>query len=127
MASSAGTCTITEERHGSIKKVKWSWVAGSGTKVASITTPTTTYYYNGKIEGLVTVGATGSTAPSNDYDITIKDGSSVDVLLGLGADRAATTEYTKGASLGVVANTTLTLGIAGTGSSNAGAVYFYLR
>ena len=73
------------------------------------------------------MGATGSTAPSNDYDITIKDGSSVDVLLGLGADRAATTEYTKGASLGVVANTTLTLGIAGTGSSNAGAVYFYLR
>ena len=127
MANSAGTCTITEEKHGSIKKIKWNWVCGSGTKINSITTPTTTYAYNGKIEGLVTVGATGSTAPSNDYDITIKDQSSIDTLMGAGGSRAATTEYTKGADLGVVINDTLTLGISGQGASNAGTVYLYLR
>jgi len=127
MASSAGTCTITEERHGSVKKIKWAWTAGSGSSVNSITTPTTTYAYNGKIEMLATIGAAGSSAPSASYDITIKDQSSVDVLAGAGANRAAATSWTIAASLGAVANDTLTLTIANTGSSNAGAVYLYIR
>ena len=127
MASSAGTCTITEERHGSVKKIKWSWVAGSGASVNSITTPQTTYAYNGLVQYLVTVGGAGSLAPSASYDITIKDQSSVDVLAGAGGSRAAATEVTVGSSMGCVANDKLTLTIANTGSSNAGTVYLYIR
>jgi hypothetical protein len=127
MASSAGTCTILEERVGSMSKIKWAWVAGSGASVNSITTPTTTHAYNGKIEMLATIGGAGGLAPSASYDITIKDQSSVDVLAGAGASRAATTEWTVAASLGAVANDTLTLGIANTGSSNAGTVILFIR
>ena len=127
MASSAGTCTITEERIGTVKKIKWDWVAGSGASVNSITTPTTTYTYNGVLQALHTVGGAGSLAPSASYSITILDQSSVDILLGAGASRAAATEHTKTASLGAVAYDTLTLTIASTGSSNAGAVYLYIR
>jgi len=129
MASSAGTVSIVEERSPSysVKKIKWSWTAGSGAKVASIGSATTSGAYNGKIVGLVTVGAAGGTAPSNDYDITIKNQSSVSVLYGAGGSRATTTTYTKGSSMGWVCNDTLTLGISGTGSSNAGAVYLYIR
>jgi PKD repeat protein len=127
MANSAGTCTITEETFGSFKKIKWNWTCGSGTKVDSITTPTTTYAYDGKIEKLVTVGAAGSSAPSNDFDITINDQSSIDVLMGAGGSRATTTQYTKGNSMGIVCNDTLTLTITAAGSSNAGATYLYIR
>jgi hypothetical protein len=95
--------------------------------VNSITTPTTTNAYNGKLQVLHTVGASGSTAPSASYDITILDQSSIDVLVGAGGSRAATTEHTLGSSLGAVANDTLTLTIANTGSSNAGAVYLFIR
>jgi len=126
MASSAGTCTITEERIGTVKKIKWNWVAGSGASIASITTPTTTYTYNGELLALTTVGQAGN-LPSASYDITITDGSSIDVLLGSGGSRAQATEHTKTASLGAVAHDTLTLTIANIGSSNAGAVYLYVR
>lgn len=127
MASSAGTCTITEERFGSMRKVKWDWVSGSGAKVSSITTPTTTYAYNGKIEMLATFGGAGGLAPSASYDITVLDQSSVDVLAGGGANQNATYEWTKTGSLGAVANDTLTLTISNTGSSNAGTVILFIR
>lgn len=129
MASSAGTVSIVEENSPSMsmKKIKWSWVAGSGASVNSIGSATTTHAYNGKIEMLATIGGAGGLQPSASYDITIKDQSSVDVLAGGGIDRAATIEWTVAASLGAVANDKLTLGIANTGSSNAGTVIVFIR
>ena len=131
MANIKGTCSILEETYGTVKKIKWSWTAGSSASVDDLTgssgVVTTTNVYNGKIQALHTVGGTGSTAPSASYDITIKDGSSVDILLGAGANRAAATEHTAAASLGCVANDTLTLATTNTGSANTGVVYLFIR
>jgi len=46
----AGSCSIVEETYGTVKKIKWSWTAGTGSDDSSIATPTTTNAYNGKIQ-----------------------------------------------------------------------------
>lgn len=125
MASSAGTCTIVEKRIGSMKKIKWSFTAGSGASVNSIGSAQTSYAYNGKVQMLATIP--GTSAPSASWDITIKDQSSVDVLAVAGASRAATASWSVAASLGAVANDKLTLAIANTGSSNSAAVILFIR
>ena len=127
MASSAGTSAITEKRAGSLKSIKWGFVCSSGAAVDSISTPTTTYPYNGKLECLHTIGTSGATAPSASWDITILDGNSVDILAGAGASRAAASEVTVGASLGAICSDTMTLTVTGAGSSNAAAVLLFLR
>ena len=123
----AGSCSILEETYGTVKKIKWSWTAGTGSDDSSIATPTTTNTYNGKIQALHTVGSSSAGAPSASYDITIVDQSSVDVLLGAGVNRAAATEHTPAASLGCVAYDTLTLTIDNTGDSKKGDVYLFIR
>jgi hypothetical protein len=127
MASSAGTCTITEETFGTIKKIKFAVVTGSGASVNSIGSTTTTAIFSGNIRAMTTVGTGGGTAPSASWDITLVDQSSVDVLIGAGTNRAAAVEHTKEASMGAVANDNLTLTVSGMGSSNAAAVYVYIR
>jgi hypothetical protein len=123
----AGNCTISEETIGPVKKIKWDFTAGSGASINSIGSATTSNTYNGKILLLATIGDSGATAPSASWDITVKDQSSVDVLAGGGANRAATSEWTVAASLGAVANDKLTLGISNTGASNGAQVYVFIR
>jgi hypothetical protein len=124
MAGAPGSCDISEETFGTVKKIKWSFTAGTSSSDSNIVTPTTTNVYNGKIQALHTVGGTSISA---SYDITILDGSSIDVLLGAGANRSSATEHTPAASLGCVANDTLTLTIDNTGDGEDGAVYLFIR
>jgi len=84
--------------------------------------------YNGALERLVTVPGTGGAAPSASYDITVLDQDSTDVLMGAGLSRAAaSTEQVKAASLGVIANDTMSIVVANAGASNSGVAYVYLR
>lgn len=123
----AGTCTITEETYGSMKKVKWVWTTDSGASQAAAASRTTSYAYNGAIQRLVTI-PDASSAPSASYDVTVLDQDSTDVLMGAGASRAAaSTQQVLAASLGVVANDTLKLNCASTGASTAGTVIVYIR
>jgi hypothetical protein len=125
---SSAAITLTEEKHGSVKKVKWQWTANSAGNVpASTTGAQTSNPYSGKLEVLHTIGASGSTAPSASWDLTIKDESSVDVTAGAGGSRDAGTEHTVAASLGAVKNDKLTLAITGAGGSNQGEVYLFIR
>ena len=122
----AGTATVIEETHGSVKKIRWDWSISSSSSGA-VTGVTTTKVYNGVLERLVTI-PNASTAPSASYDITVKDQDSTDTLMGAGANRAtAATEQVLAASLGCVANDTLTLTVANAGSSCAGVAIVYLR
>ena len=122
-----GTCTLTEEVYGSIKKVVFSWVAGTGGEAGTVTKQTLKDY-NGAIERLVTVPGGAPNAPTTLYDVTVTDEDGNDVLMGTGVDRSATaTEQVLGGSLGVVANGKLTLNIANAGSGKAGQVFVYLR
>ena len=123
----AGTATVTEVRVGTVKKIKWAWTAGTSASAGKVSSASTSYAYDGKITALVTVPGTGSDAPSASYDITIKDGSSVDILLGGGLSRAAaSTEYVKAASLAAVASSKLKLTVSGAGSANKGTAYLFI-
>lgn len=117
--------TITEEIYGSVKKIKFDWSIASSSSGEA--TGTTAKAYNGKLERLVTV-PDGSAAPSASYDLTCSDQDSTDTLMGAGGSRAAAaTEQVAAASLGVVANDTLTLNVTNAGSSTAGVAYLYIR
>lgn len=66
----AGTVTITETTHTSVKKIKFAWTSGTGGE-GGTASGTTTSAYDGKVELLTT--DPGSTAPTDNYDITITD------------------------------------------------------
>jgi len=120
----AGTNTCVEETSGSLKKIKWSFTAGTGGDVDSIGSAQTSNAFSGLVQGLITVGGASMSA---SWSVTVKDQSSIDILMGQGASRNAATEYTARASLAGVANDKLTLGITGTGVSHPGEVYLLIR
>lgn len=124
----AATVTLSEETHGTIKKITWAWTAHTDGKVATATTnAATTKAYTGTIERLVTVPDTG-VAPTADYDVYVYDEDSTDVLMAGGVNRhTSNTEQVAASSLGVVANDKLTLYIEGAGSGGKGTVYLYIR
>jgi hypothetical protein len=121
----AGTVTITETIHTTVKKIKFAWTSGTGGE-GGTASGTTTYAYDGKLELLTT--DPGATAPSDDYDITITDSDSIDVLAGAGANRdTANTEQVLGSSLGAVAGSKLTINITNAGDAKVGTAYLYIR
>jgi hypothetical protein len=124
----AAAVTLIEETLGVIKKITWEWTAHTDGKVATTTAgATTSKAYNGEIIRLVTV-PDGTTAPTDDYDIYVYDGDSVDALMAGGLNRdTANTEQVAASSLGVVANDKLTLYIEGAGSGGKGTVHLYIR
>ena len=96
----AGTVTVSEETHGTIKKLAWAWTSDASGDVSGTAT---TNAYSGSIERLVTV-PDGVDAPTADYDVTLLDQDSTDVLIGAGIDRhTSTTEQVLASSLGIVA------------------------
>jgi len=121
----AGTLTTTEETFGSVKKIKFEWVAdGSG----DVSGTDTTAVFSGEIMRLVTVPGTGGTQPDDNYNVVINDADSTDVLMGAGATRDETnTEQVLASSLGIVANDKLSLVIDSAGAANTGTVYVYIR
>lgn len=123
--SAAGTVTLTEETHGTLKKISFAWTSdGSGVVSGTLTTAA----YTGALERLVTVPAGGGSAPTDNYDVTLLDGDGVDVLMGAGADRdTANTEQVLRDALGVVANDRLELRVANAGNAKSGTVHVYLR
>ena len=123
----AEACTITEETFGTVKKVTWAWTsAADGSVGAAAVSTTTTNAYSGKIEMLVT--DPGATAPTDNWDLVINDEDGTDVLAGAGANRdTANTEQVLAASVGIVANDTLTMLVTNAGSGKTGTVYVYIR
>ena len=118
--------TIAEERHGSVKKVKFTWATASSSSGG--VTAQTSYAYSGAVQRLVTVPGAGSSAPSANYDVTMSDQDSTDILMAAGANRhSANTEQVGAASLGIIANDKITFNVTNAGSSNAGVAYVYIR
>ncbi len=114
--------TITEKVTGSVKVIKWEWTSATGGAVSSETTAV----FDGKLIALVT--DPGSPAPDPNYDVTILDGFSQDVLVGAGLNRhTSNTELVNQATLGAVAGHTLTLTIANANDEKKGVVYLYIR
>ncbi len=118
----AGTMTITETTHGSVKKIRASWASGSSGESA---VGTTTKAYDGKVISLMTVP---TDSPTDNYDVTAADAETDDVLGAAGLNRDTTnTEVVAEASLGAVAGSPLTITIANAGNSKHGVVAIWIR
>ena len=120
----AQVVTITENTFGSIKRIVWDWACTDGGAVVG---SVTTAVFDGEILALVTVPDGGADAPTDNYDITIKDANGVDLLAGQGANRhTSNTEYVTSGFI-PVAMSKLTLAVANAGDANKGTVYLYIR
>lgn len=123
MASSV-TIVETNDKSLPVKKVKFTWVAHTDGVVTGVAT---SGVYTGKIEALYT-DPDGSSAPTDDYDITITDSDGLDVLAGAGANRdTANNEIVLSSSLGCVVSSTLTFAVTNAGSGGAGVAYLFIR
>lgn len=117
--------TLTEITYGTIKKIKAAWTSDDATGAVSGTTENV---YDGRIIGACTVPGTVGDAPTDDYDITVKDVDNVDIALGALANRdTANTEYVAEASMAGVARSKLTIGVTSAGNAKKGTLYLYIR
>lgn len=120
----ATSCTIAETKHTSVKKVSFVWVSAADGTASG----TTTTAFDGAIIGMATIPAGGGSAPTDNYDITVTDAGSHDVLLGAGANRdTANTEYVTGANLAGVAGSALTLSVTNAGDTKGGTLILWIR
>ena len=134
MSDSTGVVTVTETRFPMVKLIKFDWIVGSGSQVDVATGYTAFKDYDGQIIQLVTI-PDGTAAPDANYDLTITDKNSIDILCGSGANRhTSSTEYivagttgTLTKPLGAVAGSSLTLNITDAGTSKKGLAYLFIR
>lgn len=120
----AGTVTVSEETHGTVKKIVFSWISDASGDASGTST---TSAYSGAISRLVTV-PDGVAVPSLNYDVYVYDEDTTDVLMAAGENRSDTaTEQVLASSLGFVANDKLSLVVDAAGDSKKGTVYIYIR
>lgn len=121
----AGTVTVTETRHTTVKRILWDWLSTAGGAADLVTTKA----YDGLIERAVFIPDGGGAQPTNLYDVTVTDPDGVDVLAGLGADlsNAATVVKTHANGLTAVSGQVLTLNVTNAGNAKGGQVILYLR
>lgn len=125
---------ISYKKNGSdIVKQTFDWVSdgsGNATVVAS-------QIASGEIQRVVFVPST-TAAPTANYDITLTDDKSVDVLAGQGANLGASgnthvcpglplKDGTTTSVVPIVVDSILTLNVSNAGASKAGSVIVYLR
>ncbi len=120
----AGTVTLTEQKTGTVKKVKFTWVSDA----AGASDKQTAEVYSGAVQRVVTIPDGGATQPTNLYDVTLLDDDGVDVCFGNAANRSnVTTEQILPANLGHIANSKLYLHVTNAGNAKGGVLIAYLR
>jgi hypothetical protein len=126
----SGTWTVTPKGVDKyLKRVTLDWICdASGNFLA------TTTQVQGTIERLVINPDAGATSPTADYDLTISDVDSVDLLSGLGANlsdsvtSSTTVMATDGTTPRPMATVgTLTIAITNAGNARGGVIRFYIR
>lgn len=121
----AGTVTVSETTHTSVKRIYWDWLSTAGGAADLVTAAA----YDGLLERAVFIPDGGGTQPTDLYDVTITDPDGVDVLAGLGANlsNAATVVKTHADGLTAVSGQLLTLNVTNAGNAKGGVVILYLR
>ena len=116
--------SATETKLTATQKIKFEWTSDS----SGDATVTTSNIFDGSVLECVTVPGSAGNQPTDQYDITITDSDSIDVLHGNGANRSnASTEYIVETNLGTVVNSKLTLTVANAGDTKSGVVYLFIR
>ena len=115
--------TFTRQHVGDMTRVKMAWVSDSSTGAA---TGTSDFAVRGIPVRFTTVP--GAAAPTDNYDLTLTDDLSVDILNGKGTDRdtANTESVVQSDGLIPVFTETLTFTVANAGNSKQGTAYLYL-
>lgn len=121
----AGTVTVNETTHTSVKRIYWDWLSTAGGAADKVTVNA----FDGLLERAVFIPDGGGTQPTDLYDVTITDPDGVDVLAGLGANlsNAATVVKTHADGLTAVSGQLLTLNVTNAGNAKGGIVILYLR
>ena len=121
----AGSITYTEEG-GTVKLAVADWLSDAS---GDVTGNASTKYYSGKIIYAAFEPDGGGTQPSDNYDVTVLDKNSNDLLNGLGVNRsnAATVYVDEVDGLGAVANSQLTVVVDNAGNAKGGIVYLWIR
>ncbi len=117
----AGTVTVTETSIGNVHKIKWAWTSTAGGAADLVTAGV----YAGRVVALVT--DPGSTAPDDNYDITITDAEGYDVMQGAGANRDTANTETAVPTVTSVAFGPLTLNVSNAGSAKVGVAILYVE
>jgi len=125
-----GTVVETKAISGYVNKYTLAWTASTN----GIVSQATTFYVRGEIARASLNGtSTGAT-----YSLTLKDGSGVDVLagLGVGVSTSAVSSVVPGIKITdsvttnavpIVVNDLLTLGVTVAGSNKTGSVILYVK
>lgn len=121
----AGTVTVTEKTHTSVKQITWDWLSSA----AGAADQATTNAFDGVLERAEFVPDAAATQPTDQYDVTVTDADGVDVLAGLGANlsNAGAVTKTHANGLAAVAGSKLTLNVTNAGNAKGGVVILYLR
>lgn len=118
----AGTVTTVEYKSKPVKKIKWTWTASAGGAADG----TTTNGFYGQVLAMVTI-PDGTTAPTDNYDITIADGDGFDVMQGVGANRDTANTETAVPTTDSPVYGQLTLHVTNAGSGGKGVTILYVR
>jgi len=119
-----GTVTETVSETRAIKKIKLAWTTSTNGWASTTST------FGGVIQRITYTSGSGSDAPINAYDVTLKDDDGLDVLLGTGANalsNVATTVYAATNGLPVAVDGVHSLVVTNAGSLKSGAVSIFLR
>ena len=140
--AAAGTITDLQQIvHRPVKKVRWAWTSDASGNVNG-GAGLTNLKYTGRVSQIVTI-PDGSTAPTDNYDITVLNEDGVDLLNGAGANRDSSATEMVNASLttvdnlgvftstivafGSVVESTLELRVANAGNAKKGVAIIYIE
>lgn len=118
----AGTVTVSETTHTSVKKIKWSWTSDGSGNADLITVQS----YYGEVLALVT-NPDDVAAPTDNYDIVITDIEGYDVMQGAAQNRDTANTETAVPTAKSVAHGTLTISVSNAGSTKSGTAVLYIR
>lgn len=119
----AGTVTQTPSG-GNIQLLKFDWLSdGSG----DVSATSSTGKYTGCILSVLLVPDGSTTTPSDQYDITLTDSNSIDLLSGQGANLSNVNNVLVNSGLLPLVHDTISLTVAHAGSAKGGLVYIWIE
>jgi hypothetical protein len=126
----SGTVTVAvEEMRGGIRVVSYSWTCDSGGNVVA-----TTNDIEGEIRRFVVNPADGASSPTDNYDLTVTDRDSIDIIGGQGANLSQSTNTNTVCTvndgttyMALVTRGTHTITITNAGNAKSGVIRFYTR
>lgn len=122
----AGTVTVTENSPiNGVTRIQFDWLSDA----SGDATKTTTNKYSGRLIWAALDPDSGGTQPTDQYDVTVGDSDSYDILNGGGANCSNAANVYKAAEdkLGIVYSDTLSLTVSNAGNAKGGKVTLFLR